>query len=90
MPEEFEVGRFPISYDSFEMMLPWGKEWLGIVVVPMKDANNDQHYIVRLSNEMVVILRLDQFGDWVELKEGTNELAKCLGKAINNYYSFCY
>ena len=87
MLEEFENGKLPMGYDSFEMMFQWGKEWISIVVVPMKDGLNLQHYVVRLPNDLIVILRKNEIGEWEELKEGSTELARHLGSAIHDYYA---
>ena len=89
MREEFENGGLPLGYESFEIMFQWGDEWIGIAVVPMKDANQFHNFIVRMPNDLVVILRMNEYGDWEELKEGPSELARHLGMAIENYYALC-
>lgn len=89
MPEEFDDESLSESYDSFEMMFQWGREWISIVVVPLRDALNTQHFVVRLSAELVIILRQNECGEWEEWKEGTTELARHLGSAIDQYYALC-
>lgn len=83
--EDFEG----IQGDRFEMLFPWGDNWLSIVVVPVKmDDNNNQYYVVKLK-DLILVLRLNEFEEWEELKEGTTQLARHLGQAIENYYCLC-
>lgn len=89
MLESFENGRIPGDYDTFEMMVQWGRDWIGIVVIPVKDGFNTQHYVVHLPNDITIILRKNEWGEWEELKEGTTALAGHLGKAIENFYTLC-
>lgn len=77
-----------IQGERFEMMFQWGDNWLSIVVVPVKVNMNNQYFVVKLK-DLVIVLRLNEFEEWEELKEGTTQLAKHLGKAIENYYSLC-
>ncbi len=81
-----ESGSF--EKDQFEMMFRWGRQWVSIVVVPVKDELNTQYFVVKMDG-LVVILRLNQFNEWEELKEGVTELAKHLGLAIEEYYAIC-
>ena len=88
MPEDFDFGAIPQGSDSFEILFRWGGEWIGVEVVPVSDGRNGQHYVVRFSNDMVVVVGKDRYGDWVELKEGNTELAKHLGQYMS-YLPYC-
>ncbi len=82
--EDFEG----IQGDRFEMMFQWSDNWLSIVVVPVKVNGNHQYFVVKLK-DLVLILRLNEYDEWEELKEGPTTLAEHLGKAIENYYCLC-
>lgn len=89
MLEEFENGRVPVGHASFEVMFPWKDHWLSMVVVPLQDADDCQHYIVILPEDKMMVLRVNESGEWDEMNEGTSAFVKDIGAAIENYYAIC-
>ena len=78
-----------LNSDTFEMIFQWNNEWVSIAVKPFMEISNSQYYIVNFHNDLLVILTINEDGEWEELKEGCTELARHLGKAIRDYYSVC-
>lgn len=74
------------SGQRFEMLFRWNNDWRSIIVMPVNVGVASTHYIVKLSTDFVIVLRINECGDWEELREGVTELARHLGKAIDMYY----
>ncbi len=79
-------GKEGTPIDQIEMMFRWGDGWVSIVVVPVTDDFNNKYFVVKMQ-DLVIVIRLNQDEEWEELKEGETELARHLGKAIEEYYA---
>ena len=89
MLEEFENGRVPVGHASFEVLFPWNDRWICMVVVPLQDADDCPHYIVILPEDRMVVLRLDESGQWDDINEGPSGFTSDVGAAIEQYYAMC-
>ena len=89
MLEEFENGRVPVGHASFEVLFPWNDRWICMVVVPLPDADDCLHYIVMLPEDKMMVLRLDESGQWDELTEGSTVFSNGIGSAIEQHYAMC-
>ena len=85
MLEENQRYEFPPG-QNFELLFRWGDAWLNVSVYPVKYVGTSIHFLVELSKNLNIIIRKNEFGDWEELKEGVTELARHLGKAIQENY----
>lgn len=70
------------SGQHFELLFRWGETWLNVIVYPVKYIGTSIHFLVELTKNLNIIIRKNEFGEWEELKEGVTELARHLGKAI--------
>lgn len=69
-----------------ETIFRWNREWTAIIVKPFKHEGKLLHYIVKLIGGPIIFLWKNDDGEWIELKKGSTDRAKAVGKAIE--YSF--
>lgn len=75
------------SGDSMiETIFRWNREWTAMIVKPFTQEGKLLHYIVKLIGGPILFLKKDNEGEWIELKLGSTERSKAVGKAIE--YSF--
>jgi hypothetical protein len=75
------------SGDSIiETIFKWNREWMAMIVKPFTQQGRIMHYIVKLIGGPIILVKKDERGSWIDLKEGVTERSQAVGKAIE--YSF--
>jgi len=73
----------------FEAFVQWDDGWLNISVMPIIDNEDCLHYLVMLPDQRKVVLRINESGQWDEIKGEQSPFIESLGEAIEYHYAIC-
>lgn len=76
-------------YQGFQVFFQWKNEWMNANVLPVKDCVDCLHFLVMLPCSKKMILRINDSGQWDEVKDGCTPFIENIGNAIEYHYAIC-
>ena len=81
----FQSNNSPVDNEGFELMFKLNGNWQAVVIVPIRNLP-ETPFVVRMSNDLILILTLNEEGFWEELHKGLSDIADKLGNEIHQFY----
>ena len=81
----FQYNNSPVDNEGFELMFQLNGQWQAVVIVPIKNLE-ETPFVVRTTDDQVLILTVDENGFWEELHKGRTAIADLIGMQIHQFF----